>query len=672
MLHLAPILAKINGADQESYELKKADDMEHVVLSLLASGKVTPGMAELVSKIGDMINNTMKPAVMTDHEAATSLIDQLFAAFNECQKQQNEGEKTAEESKLAANNASVAGAKCEDEKETLKGPADACKEGLPKLEELKDADCANVPSPKEPNSEVCTPTVADSYSTWVKRQHEYFENEINKYKAAKKKCNETTTDLDNKKNECDPITEADDGKQDECDNFADEKMHKMCDYYLAQKGVCDNHAQCFVDATKAYNDRKAIIEVQIVDRKVEWEALSRMQCLLGAFGTGADNTTDKEKISTCKAAEHDVSFLNITFHDLPEPGVCDVPDNFCDQTSTTTLPEPGVCKCQGYMPGAKGVCEGGQEVPCGAEKHCTDTETSLSFEDFQVRGCQVPMCSCITFQTTDDIKCSDGSTISCRDHPIPKNGEMCSTNEPFAKAAFLSGAASACKLPVCRCTNPEAGLGANSYTCNDATERSCGNDKTCNKGGEFNKDREDPCKAACMVSSTSWNGDGGGSSRFLDRHVIGVGNNVVNNCALRGFNMVRSGNRYRIKFECCEVPVQNSYAADTQWNGDGGGNIRFLDRHNVFCPQSNSALKSWQLIRNGNSIKFRMQCISLAVNTHSCHDVATQPSGNIHANALILDRHNINCGKADHIMAGWRLKTEGGKISILARCCQVR
>lgn len=125
-----------------------------------------------------------------------------------------------------------------------------------------------------------------------------------------------------KKEECDPILEDEKKKAEECNDKDEDKKGKLCAFYTTVKGICKAFEDCNAAARLAYENAKAKIIIQVADRKVEWEALERIKCMLGAFGTSEDGTTSKSTINACRKADHDTSHLDITFHELPPPVEC--------------------------------------------------------------------------------------------------------------------------------------------------------------------------------------------------------------------------------------------------------------------------------------------------------------------------------------------------------------
>lgn len=311
-------------ASNAASDWKSSEDVEHMVLNMLNSS-VTPGMGELVAQIGNMIENDMKPKVLKEHNDTVALLEELFAAFKNCTTDRSTAEEKGDLGSLkdAAGLAKTDVDSCENEKKPLDDQAKDCNETLPVLKGLKESDCkAQEEAEKNPDAMICDPTVADSYETWIERLETFFKGELDNVAEKVVKCDNATKDHDKKKEECGPITDDVDKKTKECDDKDDDRKGKLCAFYTTVKNICNSYGDCNEAARLAYTNAVAKIVVQVADRKVEWETLERIKCLLGAFGTSEDGTTSKSTITACRTAEHDTSHLDITFHDLPDPDDC--------------------------------------------------------------------------------------------------------------------------------------------------------------------------------------------------------------------------------------------------------------------------------------------------------------------------------------------------------------
>lgn len=183
--------------------------------------------------------------------------------------------------------------------------------------------------------------------------------------------------------------------------------------------------------------------------------------------------------------------------------------------------------------------------------------------------------------------------------------------------------------------------------------------------------------------------DLGTTTHFLDRfeHL-----DCPQTDAINGFRLRRvDGNKFKYDVNCTSLPSQTPievkmtgadnwhYRSRTgrRYNGhdDGGGNIIFLDRHNVDC--GNEALLKFQLRRNGppnyaDLIYYEYHCTKgLAPMFNNCktHNTPFQHDGA--GNVQFLDRQAPFCGN-QQVMTQFKLQRDhgnGNQVRYQFRCC---
>lgn len=141
--------------------------------------------------------------------------------------------------------------------------------------------------------------------------------------------------------------------------------------------------------------------------------------------------------------------------------------------------------------------------------------------------------------------------------------------------------------------------------------------------------------------STEWNSDGEGDTRYLDRHQVVCPTGAV----LTQFELERDipKNVYRYNYLCKKAKVRGSIDLNTGWDYDGNGDVLYLDKRNVQCPE-NYALNQFYLIRNPtNATQYRYN--------YTCYDVGIQDTkinftpwnADDEGSATYLDRHDMRC-----------------------------
>jgi len=108
-----------------------------------------------------------------------------------------------------------------------------------------------------------------------------------------------------------------------------------CAHYSVISGGFAQDQRAFLDTLEFYNDIVARVMIEEADRKVEWEVLTRVICLLLTLANPEDGETSSEAtaalIESCYTLDVDTSHLNIEYLPAPEMGVLpEVPELPCD------------------------------------------------------------------------------------------------------------------------------------------------------------------------------------------------------------------------------------------------------------------------------------------------------------------------------------------------------
>lgn len=104
---------------------------------------------------------------------------------------------------------------------------------------------------------------------------------------------------------------------------------QSCQYHHTVSGALELYQQGFLQTLEVYNDVVARVMIEEADRKVEWEVLTRVICLLlsltvGQGEAGAVSAEDNQaRIQLCWDQEVDTSHLDIEY--LPPPDMLGLP-----------------------------------------------------------------------------------------------------------------------------------------------------------------------------------------------------------------------------------------------------------------------------------------------------------------------------------------------------------
>jgi len=143
------------------------------------------------------------------------------------------------------------------------------------------------------------------------------------YHNAKEKCAAATQLVHDMTAQCKEKDKKYFDKRRECDNVQDQMDASACERAVLVKDSCEAYSECYNSKVEAYDTGKERVLKEEGDRKVEWGAVKRMQCLLDAFMDG--EVTDTE-VADCKEKEHDTDHLIIDYPAYPDRDTCMIPD----------------------------------------------------------------------------------------------------------------------------------------------------------------------------------------------------------------------------------------------------------------------------------------------------------------------------------------------------------
>jgi len=174
-----------------------------------------------------------------------------------------------------------------------------------------------------------------------------------------------------------------------------------------------------------------------------------------------------------------------------------------------------------------------------------------------------------------------------------------------------------------------------------------------------------PIFASNTTKNTGFNDRGGGNTIFLDRHNLNCDSNGINS-----FILVNDGKgNMRYDYNCSSGGnLQKLSDKDTGFNSDGGGNIIYLDRHNIDCG-SNSALAQFNLIRNNNNqLRYNYKCLS-SNDPLYCRNMTTTP-GKATGKTSDLKTQNLSCNN-DEVISSFKLtRPTNDSIAYQYKCCK--
>ena len=140
-----------------------------------------------------------------------------------------------------------------------------------------------------------------------------------------------------------------------------------------------------------------------------------------------------------------------------------------------------------------------------------------------------------------------------------------------------------------------------------------------------------------LTLSTVWNDEGGGNVIFLDRHDVSCPSGPLNKLKLSR----RGDNNFRYDYGCASSGITgNAINKNTNWNNEV--NTMSLKDHDIDCGES-GVISQLRLSRDGKG-KFRYDYKCLPSNSKLTLRTDNTPfNSDGGGNSIFLDRHNIQC-----------------------------
>jgi len=158
---------------------------------------------------------------------------------------------------------------------------------------------------------------------------------------------------------------------------------------------------------------------------------------------------------------------------------------------------------------------------------------------------------------------------------------------------------------------------------------------------------------------TNWNNSGNGNIFYLDRHHVDCQHHL-----LIDFQLERSGNNIRYRYNCSHERSHNLHLYYTSWNNVARNqrkSVHYLDRHDVKCP-ADRGLSGFVLQRHGNQIRYAYSCVLPPVAQKCDFHGLMHKEENLDGKSIFyLDRFYVH-GRSNNYLSGFKLsrKTKHG------------
>ena len=168
----------------------------------------------------------------------------------------------------------------------------------------------------------------------------------------------------------------------------------------------------------------------------------------------------------------------------------------------------------------------------------------------------------------------------------------------------------------------------------------------------------------CEKKETQFDDEGGGNVFYLDRHQLKCGESQ----AISQFRLERNGGgKYRYAYTCCSTQLPCSQVNLVQNAFTEASDSFFLDRQNIDCLQS--YINGFKVDRSGNYLRYAYPCCYVNEDKE-CYDAQTALSYNGKGNTIYLDRQEVSCKKF-HTLTRFKLERQAlDNVFYSYQCCK--
>jgi len=293
-----------------------------VKLASMDKTEATPVVIEVCTETAELLNTTVLYAIIEEDAADRAALQLAYNEFAQWEEQRAQAEAALEAAEALVSGKHDAMTQCrEEERETCTNITVCdtehiyhCSERDRVEEELRQIDTEIHLSWCEQTGSEATLRHATEFRTSTSVVfHRYIEkwNELLGYQG---ECDEWIE-------HCSTVVDTYKEKATECNAKSEELKGALCEYHHTAYIQLTAYQQGFQATLAFYNDVVARIMIEEADRKVEWDVLTRVICLLLTLTTEEDGVVSsaetEQRIQACWDEEVDVSHLDIDYLDPP-------------------------------------------------------------------------------------------------------------------------------------------------------------------------------------------------------------------------------------------------------------------------------------------------------------------------------------------------------------------
>jgi len=300
------------------------DKLAQGLAKLKLDKKATPEMAGFVKTVNGMINDDMMPKIIAGHKKDINAIKIIDTAFSLCTGKRRTSDTKIKNLITKSGKTSTAHKGCRRVQQQMWGVKTSCTAIVKAKYRLMKSECQKERlmrrSPATEANYCHTTKKSEPYGNWLARNYRWFAKKEKGYGAQKLKCDRAAADYKKEKPICDRRVKAWKSKASSCNVKQDSLEGDTCSAGKQSVASCKDFRKCYRAALKAKYREQPIIQKDEKDRKLEWRALKRIECLLGVFA--GDEEVNEKVIGECKKKVHSTTNLNIKYTRAPARKRC--------------------------------------------------------------------------------------------------------------------------------------------------------------------------------------------------------------------------------------------------------------------------------------------------------------------------------------------------------------
>jgi hypothetical protein len=270
-----------------------------------------------------LIENDLKPKVLSQSQAAQGTIDVMTSGINDCAAGKSSLEGDEQVNLVSRKSISKQHKACRVEEASLFKKKDGCNAVLKAKKTTRKVACEALKSlrgdPYEQASNCKTTAPAEPWGLWLKRNKKWFEEMDAKWESQKSQCSNAKFEVERRAPNCKRKDRAWRLKRTSCNSYQDQLEVAACTYAQGMSRVCSGYEECFAATTERYDKTRPVLKDQEKGRKAMWEGIMRIDCLLGVFDA---QDGGEAKVSECKAKEYTTSHLDLSYPTPNTKGGC--------------------------------------------------------------------------------------------------------------------------------------------------------------------------------------------------------------------------------------------------------------------------------------------------------------------------------------------------------------